>query len=111
MSDNDNSSSYNHDVNKDWERDAHYVPPQPGARIISIKAQSPSLQLVIKAAIREVTGDVLFVTAYPSAVTVTDYYHNILKKSAENPNLNILRDRFERDHKFVAVISRVVRFS
>jgi hypothetical protein len=113
LSGSDNSHSHNpsRDINKGWKLDAHYVPPQVGARIISIKAQPPLLQTVIRAAIREVTGDALFVTSYPSAATVVDYYHGILKKSAENPNLSLLHDRFQRDPKFAAVVSRVVRFS
>ena len=107
----DDDDSLSHDINEDWDHNARYVPPHAGARMISIKAQPPSLQLVIKVAIREVTGDALFVMAYPSAATIANYYHDILKKSAENPNLNILCDRFEKDHQFVAVVSRVVRFS
>jgi hypothetical protein len=99
------------DVNRGWHLDAHHVPPQAGTRVISIKAQPSSLQAVIKAAIREVTGDALFVTAYPSAVTVTDYYCDILKKCAENLNNPNLRDRFEKDRKFAEIISRVVGFS
>jgi hypothetical protein len=98
-------------VNKGWRADAHYIPPQPGARIISIKVQPPSLQAVIKAAIREVTGDALFVTAYPSAVTITDYYCDLLMGSAGNLHSDILRDRFEKDRKFAEVISRVVGLS
>jgi hypothetical protein len=97
-----------HNINKGWHADAHYVPPQAGARIISIKAQPSMLQAVIKAAIREVTGDVMFITAYPSTVTIAEYYGNILKKSAENLNFNALRDRFVKDPKFAEVISRVV---
>jgi hypothetical protein len=98
-------------VNEGWHRDAHYVPPQAGARIISIKAQPSALQAVIKAAIREVTGDALFETAYPSAVTVMDYYCDLLKRSAGSLNHLKLRVRFEKDRKFAEVISRVVRFS
>ncbi|KAH9992946.1 hypothetical protein BJV77DRAFT_962129 [Russula vinacea] len=78
----DNDDSLSHDINEDWDHNTRYVPPHAGARMISIKAQPPSLQLVIKVAFREVTGDALFVTAYPSAATIADYYHDILKKSA-----------------------------
>jgi hypothetical protein len=111
LSDDDNPHSHYHDVNNSWNLDAHYVPPQAGARIISIKAQPPSLQAIIKAAIREITGDALFITAYPSAVTITDYYCDVLKCCAENLHLDALCDRFEKDRKFAEVVSRVVRFS
>jgi hypothetical protein len=100
-----------HDVNKGWHVEAHYVPPQGGARIISIKAQPSLLQAVIKASIREVTGDALFVTAYPSAVTTTDYFCDLLKKAAGNLDLNVLCERFRKDRRFAEVISRVVSFS
>lgn len=99
-----------HQANKGWRADAHYIPPQPGARIISIKAQPLSLQAVLKASIREVTGDALFITAYPSALTITDYYCGLLKRSAENLRFDVLRDRFNSDPKFSEVISRVVCF-
>ena len=97
-------------VNNGWHVDSHYVSPQAGARIISIKVQPSPLQSVIKAAIREVTGDALFVMAYPSAVTISGYYIDILKRSAGNLNLGALQERFEKDQKFGDVISRVVRF-
>lgn len=97
-------------VNNGWHVNSHYIPPQAGARIISIKVQPSPLQSVIKAAIREVTGDALFVTAYPSAVTISDHYIDILKRSAGNLNLGALQERFEQDRKFGDVISRVVRF-
>ena len=99
-----------HIVNKGWHVDAHYVPPQAGARIISIKAQPSTLQTVIKASIREVTSDALFVTAFPSAVSTVDYYRDILKEAAGNLDLDALSDRFKKDRKFAEVISRVVRF-
>jgi hypothetical protein len=82
-----------------------------GACIISIKAQPPSLQAVIKAAIHKITSDALFITAYPSTVTITDYYCDVLKSCAENLHLDALCDCFEKDHKFAEVISHVVSFS
>jgi hypothetical protein len=100
-----------HQANKGWRADAHYIPPQSGARIISIKVQPPSLQAVLKASIREVTGDALFVTAYPNALTITDYYCDILKRSAENLRFEMLHDRFKSDPKFSEVVSRVVSFT
>lgn len=111
MSDDDNPHSRYHDVNKGWNLDAHYIPPQAGAHIISIKAQPPSLQAVIKAAIPEITGDALFIMAYPSAVTVMDYYCDVLKSCAENLHLDALCDRFEKVCKFAEVVSHVVSFS
>ena len=99
---------HGHDVNKGWDREAHFVPPQSGACIISIKAQSPALQAIVKAAIHEVTGDALFSTAYPSAVTVVDYFCDTLRTATENLNFSALCHRFREDHKFVEIISRIV---
>ena len=98
-----------HDVNKGWPLVAHFVPPLSGARTISIKAQPSPLQAVIKLAIREVTGDALFVTAYPSPVTIAGYYRGLLSKSASDLNLAALQDRLMNDHKFAEDISRIVR--
>lgn len=86
----DNDAHDIHHVNKGWHTDAHYIPPQAGAQIISIKAQPPTLQAVIKAAICKVTGDALFITAYPSAVTIGDYYSDILKRLAKTLNSDML---------------------
>lgn len=97
-----------HDVNKGWHLDAQYKPPKRGARTISIKAQPESLQAVIKAAIREVTGDALFVTAYPSVVTINDYYCDLLERFAGNLHCSKLQERFEKDRQFAVVISRPV---
>jgi len=76
--------------------------------MISIKAQSPALQAVLKAAIREITGNALFITAYPSVVTIADYLCNTLKTAATNLNFSTIRDCFEDDHKFAETMSRVV---
>ncbi|KAF8237329.1 hypothetical protein L208DRAFT_1375693 [Tricholoma matsutake] len=91
-------------VNKGWKLGAHYVPPQSGACIISIKNQSSSLQSVIKAAICEVTGDALFKTTYPSAVTIVDHLCNLLKQLAKDLNLCTLHNCFEQDCKFAEVV-------
>jgi hypothetical protein len=103
---NTNTSQY--EVNMDWHQEAHYTPPAGGSRIISIKAQPQSLQDVIKTSICTVTSDAVFVTAYPNAVTIQDYFCEILKKSADNLNKQKLRDRFAKDRRFAEIISRVV---
>ena len=108
LSDDNTSIPRGRDVNKGWERGAHFVPPQSGARIISIRLQSPALQMVIKAAIREITGDALFSTAYPSAITVADYFRDTLRATADNLNVSVLGYRFGKDCRFVETISRVV---
>ena len=76
--------------------------------MISIKAQSPPLQTIVKAAIRTVTGDALFSTAYPSAVTVADYFRNTLRTTAEDLKFSTLSQAFEEDRMFVETISRLV---
>jgi len=108
LSDDDTSIPCGCNVNKGWERGAHFVPPQLGAHIISIRLQSPALQMVIKAAIREITGDALFSTAYPSAITVADYFCDTLRATANNLNVSVLGHRFGKDRRFAETISRVV---
>jgi len=76
--------------------------------MISIKAQSPALQVVLKAAICEITGNALFITAYPSVVTINKYLCNTLKTATKNLNLSTIYDRFEDDHKFVETMLCVV---
>lgn len=100
--------SHIHNVNKGWDGEAHLVPPELGKRGINIKAQPPPLQAVIKVAIREVIGDGLFITAFPSAITTTSYFRDTLRTSAKNLNFQVLRRRFEEDPKFTEVVSCVV---
>lgn len=107
-SDDDASIAYGHDINEGWDPSAHLIPPQSGARIISIKAQSPALQAVVKAAIRDVMGDALFLTTYPSPITVVDYICDTLRTNANRLNFSALSDRFAEDRKFVETISHVV---
>jgi hypothetical protein len=107
----DNTSTHNdHNVNKGWDSSAHIVTPRAGARLISIKAQSPALQTIVKAAIREITGDALFSTAYPSAVTIVKYYCDILGSTAMTLNFLSIYQRFKDDDKFAETVSRVVRY-
>ncbi|PPQ86840.1 hypothetical protein CVT26_007799 [Gymnopilus dilepis] len=76
------------DVNAKWpEHEAHYVPARSGACIISVRGQPEPLRNVIKAAIRMVTGDLIFKNAY-----ICDFLH----------------DRFESDHKFCVVVGRLL---
>lgn len=82
--------------------------PAPGARMISIRAQAPEIQTVIKAAIRKITGDALFLTAYPSAITLAAYLRDTLATTAKDLKLSSLSLRFQGDHKFGESISRVV---
>jgi len=108
LSDDNTSIPCGRNVNKGWEHGAHFVPPQSGAHIISIRLQSLALQMVIKAAIREITGDALFSMAYPSAITVADYFHDILRATADNLNVSVLGRRFGKDRRFAETISHIV---
>lgn len=102
------AAPYVHDVNKGWDIEAHVVPPEMGSRGISVKAQHSTLQMVIKAAIRQAIGDALFVTAFPSAITTASHFRDTLSTSAKNLRFPILRRRFDEDPKFTEVIARVV---
>jgi hypothetical protein len=106
---NDNASMQsNDDDKKELEDTACIVPPQAGAHNISIRAQSSALQLVIKAAVLEITGDALFTTAYPCAITFSGYLRDILRTAAKNLNLPVISHRFAEDRKYAEIISRVV---
>lgn len=66
---------------------------------------------MIKAGIRHVTGDALFVDAYPSVATVEDYHCNILIKITQDLGLQALHDRIKVDTVMLDYISRLVRFN
>lgn len=93
---------------KDWPEEAHYTPPQPGSRGISLNAQPRRVQTLIKAAIRHVTGDALFIDAYPPIASADQYYRRVLTDLATEMQYYPLRDRIGADNKLVEFISRLV---
>ena len=69
------------DSNKGWYR-APYIPPQSG-RLISIMAQPINLQIIIRAAIRRVMGDIIFENTYVSNDEVIAYNQKTLSTVAK----------------------------
>ena len=96
------------DANKGWHQ-ATYVPPQSG-RLISIKAQPSELQRIIRAAIRRVTGDIIFENAYVSSDEIISYNQQTLSTVATELEENKYVARFQKDHNFGVVVGRVVCF-
>ncbi|GLB45656.1 hypothetical protein LshimejAT787_2500480 [Lyophyllum shimeji] len=71
-----------YDANLGWPSAAHYVPPSPTARVISLRAQPAALHRVIKAGIRQITEDSLFKTAYLSVEDNFSYQRGTLENCA-----------------------------
>jgi len=46
--------------------------------------------------------------AYPSAITVADYFCDTLRATADNLNISVLGCHFEKDNRFVETISCIV---
>ncbi|KAG6808410.1 hypothetical protein H0H92_004235 [Tricholoma furcatifolium] len=97
------SSDYD-TVNSGWPVDAHYVPPQPGSRNISLIAQPQYLRAFVREAIRQSLGDALFVDAHPSPTTSNDYFRSILVDLA-NEDLSL---RLQSDNILLEHISRIL---
>ncbi|KAG5654271.1 hypothetical protein H0H81_005120 [Sphagnurus paluster] len=96
------------DVNDAWPDEAHYVPPLPGARTIRINSQPPPLSTLIKAAIRQVIGDALFVDAYPSVSTIDNYFLQVLTDIGAHLEFPILVDRISVDRVLFSHIGRIL---
>ncbi|GLB45949.1 hypothetical protein LshimejAT787_4200050 [Lyophyllum shimeji] len=94
-------------VNARWPLQAHYNPPPPGSRNLSLTSQPAPLHTLIKAAIRQVTGDALFVDMYPSVATIDDYFRQVLIKTANDLEYFALSDRLTTDKPLVDFISRL----
>ncbi|GLB45106.1 hypothetical protein LshimejAT787_2000110 [Lyophyllum shimeji] len=95
-------------VNARWPLQAHYNPPPPGSRNLSLTSQPAPLHTLIKAAIRQVTGDALFVDMYPSVATIDDYFRQVLIKTANDLEYFALSDRLTTDKPLVDFISRLL---
>lgn len=104
---------YEESVNATWPVEAHYTPIAPGGRTFSVLAQPEPLKKTLRAAIRWVTGDALFVTAYPAINTSEnhDYHCQVLHKSAQRLGYSELSRRLRTDNHLVRVCIPVVRDS
>jgi hypothetical protein len=96
-------------ANKGWPSTCRYTPAPSGQRVIKLKEQPSDLRSIIRVAIDKVTSDALHETAYRAVDSLVSYYRYILWSSARSLNLSSYAKRFEKDHEFGKVISRVVR--
>ncbi|KAF8065172.1 hypothetical protein FPV67DRAFT_1628477 [Lyophyllum atratum] len=94
--------------NSAWPLQAHYVPPPPGSRNLALTAQPAPVHALIKAAIRQVTGDALVVDAYPSPATIDDYFCQLLIGIAKDLGFLALSDRIAIDKALCDYISRLL---
>ncbi|KAG6875257.1 hypothetical protein C0993_010129, partial [Termitomyces sp. T159_Od127] len=88
-------------VNVEWPSEVHYIPPQPGLRNLSLTVQPHFVRALIKPAIHQVTGDILFVDSYPPMTSINDYFQNLLVNIA-NDDLDLM--------KFSAFASRLTSY-
>ncbi|KIJ93672.1 hypothetical protein K443DRAFT_125515 [Laccaria amethystina LaAM-08-1] len=98
----------NQDPNEGWAIETHYNPPGRGKHNISIKAQPYILRMIIKAAIRRVTGDAIGETAYSPLDDATKYFRRTLKRCAFSLGATLYASRFAQDHHFGVVFGRVL---
>jgi hypothetical protein len=64
-------------VNRNWPKGCHYVPAIAG-RLMCLKSQPPTLNLIIKAAIDKCSSDLVFDTAYRPVDELTEYFRQTL---------------------------------
>jgi hypothetical protein len=100
-------------VNSKWPTEAHYVPLAHGARALAVLSQPEPMKKTLRAAFRRVTGDTLFVSAYPT-MNYSDgqgYQKSVLYDCAKNLRYKELAKRFKLDDELVRVCSSAVRKS
>ncbi|KAG6898908.1 hypothetical protein C0993_002903 [Termitomyces sp. T159_Od127] len=99
-------------VNAEWPSEAHCIPLQPGSMNLSLTVQPHFVRALIKAAICQVTGDILVVDAYPPMTSINDYFQNLLVNIANDDlDLEVLSFRIQTDILFVDYILRLVRLT
>lgn len=96
------------DINAAWPAQAHYVPPSPGSRTIRLIGQPAPLTTLIKAAIRVVVGDALFLDAYPPVSCSDDYFRGVLTQLGQELELHALLDRLSIDRVLFDHVCRLV---
>lgn len=94
-------------VNRGWPKAAHYVPPKSGAHAISLKAQPPLLQKVLKAGICQITGDALWETLFPQLGDAYKPCCKVLWACMNECGYEDLVDCFTWDVKFGISMARI----
>ncbi|KAG6846749.1 hypothetical protein H0H93_012103, partial [Arthromyces matolae] len=89
--------------------EAQYTAPDPGSAL-RLSDQPPNAKAMIKAAIREVSGDCLFEDAYPSVDQMGAYHTKVLVEACDalGSDFELLGYRVTRDRAMVGHISRVL---
>jgi hypothetical protein len=99
------------DINSNWPAKAHYTPPPRGTHVLSVLSQPEPMKQTLHAAIRHVTRDALFHTAYPSINTLDGqgYQKTVLCDRARHLRFYELVKRFEIDDALVKLCTSIVR--
>ncbi|KAG6825967.1 hypothetical protein H0H92_001683 [Tricholoma furcatifolium] len=95
-------------INVNWPLEAHYVPPQSGSRTISLTAQPHYVRALVRAAIRQCSGDALFIDAYPSPTTINAYFRGMFIDIANEMDLEAFSLRLQTDNILLDHLSHVL---
>lgn len=104
-------ASEDENLNVDWPSEAHYMPILPNACMLSLTAQPLPMMKTLKAAIRVVSGDVIFDSAYPAvdSVACSTYCCDVLSGCATKLGFKKLAARFRDDGELLKVSVAIVR--
>lgn len=99
------------DVNSKWPSEAHYLPIHPNGRMLSVTAQPVPMMKTLRAAIRVVSGDVIFDSSYPAvdSITYSAYHCAVLFDCATKMGHKKLAARFRDDDELLKLSAAIVR--
>ncbi|KAG6836265.1 hypothetical protein H0H93_009625 [Arthromyces matolae] len=100
---------HNEDGGMIYSIDAQYTPPDAGSAL-RLSDQPANAKAMIKAAIRQVSGDCLFEDGYPSVDQMQAYHTKVLVGACDalGSDFELLGYRVSRDRAMVGHISRVL---
>lgn len=93
-------------VNEGWSKKAHYAAPT--GRAITLKDQPKRLRIILKKAIDQAEGDILFVNAFPSGTDTDSYVCKLLKCRAQEHKNQALVSRIKNDSSFRFALAPLV---
>jgi hypothetical protein len=87
------------------------MPILPNARMLSVTAQPLPMMKTLRAAIRAVSGDVIFDSAYPAvdSIAYSIYYRDVLYDCATKLGYKKLAARFKDDGDLLKLSAAIVR--
>ncbi|KAF9492150.1 hypothetical protein BDN71DRAFT_1433455 [Pleurotus eryngii] len=96
-----------------WHPMMKMIPIISPAHILGVKNQLTPMRAVIKAAIKQVTSDIIFATAYPAVdiTSFTTYHCHALVEGARSLGYNHLVKRFKKDSELLKLTAAVVDHS